>query len=178
MIRNIKKMNIRMEDGTAAVLSASEIAAGEFEVMLTDTDYDTEYAVRRSATESDALADFKRLRKQYHVPELSGKYAKLRDDLKAAAEQAREVAKNTDDGGTCNFDSTTLYLKGWNRDKVEQAARAAGVGFFVWNLWGSKSFVFPLRGVGQGNANTAAAESMRDTLKDMGYDAGMYYQID
>lgn len=178
MSRQIKKMNIRMEDGKPAVLSAAEIAPGEFEVMLASPDFGTEYACTRAVTEEDALAGFKYLRKKYHVPELSGKYAKLRDDLKAAAEQAREVAKNTDDGGTCNFDSATLYLKGWNRNKVEQAARAAGVGFFVWNLWGSKSFVFPIRGVGQGNANTATAEAMREALAGMGYDAGMYCQID
>lgn len=178
MIRKIKQMNIRLEDGTAAVLSASEIAAGEFEVMLTDTDFDTEYAVRRSATEAEALADFKRLRKQYHVPELIGKYAQLRDDLKAAAELALKVAKATDDGGTCNMDAAKLYLPGWNRKKVEQAAKAAGVGCFLWNLWGSKSYVFPVYGTGQGNARTEAAEAMRESLSGMGYDAGMYCQID
>lgn len=178
MARIIKKTNIRMADGSAAVLSTSEIASGEFETMLATPDFGTEYAVRRASTEAQALADHKHLRKQYHVPALSGKYAQLADDLRKAAEAGREAAKASDDGGTCNFDSATLYLKGWNREKVEQAARAAGVGFFVWNLWGSKSFVFPLRGVGQGNANTAAAEAMRDALKDMGYDAGMYCQID
>lgn len=177
-MRKIQNTTIRMEDGTAAILSAAEIAAGEFEVMLTDTEYDTEYAVRRSSTEADALAAFKSLRKKYHVPELSGKYAKLRDDLKTAADQAREVAKTSDDGGTCNFDSATLYLRGWNSKKVEQAAREAGVGFFIWNLWGSKSFVFPIPGTAQGNARTEAAEAMRESLKGMGYDAGMYCQAD
>jgi hypothetical protein len=178
MSRQIKKMNIRLEDGKPAVLSAAEIAPGVFEVMLASPDFGTEYATRRSESEKTALDDFKSLRKKYHVPELSGKYAKLRDDLKAAAEQAREVAKNTDDGGTCNFDAATIRLPGWNSKKVEQAARAAGVGFFVWNLWGSKSFVFPLPGTGQGNARTEAAEAMREALTGMGYDAGMYCQID
>lgn len=178
MARIIKKTNIRMADGSTAVLSTAEIFPGEFETMLATPDFGTEYAVRRASTEAQALADHKHLRKQYHVPALSGKYAQLADDLRKAAEAGREAAKSSDDGGTCNFDSATLYLKGWNREKVEQAARAAGVGFFVWNLWGSKAFVFPIRGVGQANANTAAAEAMREALKGMGYDAGMYCQAD
>lgn len=177
-MRNIKTSEIIMQDGTTAVLSTTELPNGEFETMLATPDFDTEYAVLRTTSEAQALADHKHLRKKYHVAPLAGKYAQLAEDLRKAAEAGREAANASDDGGTCNFDAATLYLKGWNRVKVAQAAKAAGVGFFVWNLWGSKSFVFPIRGVGQGNANTAAAEAMSKALEGMGYQAGMYYQID
>lgn len=127
---------------------------------------------------TEALADFKHLFKTYHVAPLTGKYAKLAADLKAAAAQGVKVAKNTEDGGTCNMDAVSIDLPGWRQAKVEQAAKAAGVGCFVWNLWGSKRYVFPIRGVGQANARTAAAEAMRDNLIAAGYDVGMYYQMD
>lgn len=108
---------------------------------------------------------------------LSGRYAKLADDLRQAAEIGRQAAAQSGDGGTCNFDAVSVKLKGWTKSKVEAAAGQAGVGCFVWNLWGSKSYVFPLAS-GQGDARTAAAEAMRDFLRSAGYEASVYYQMD
>lgn len=59
-----------------------------------------------------------------------------------------------------------------------QAADAAGVGCFLWNLWGIRGYVFPVHGVGQANQRTAAAEAMQDRLRAVGYDTGMYYAAD
>lgn len=109
---------------------------------------------------------------------LTGKYAKLAEDLRAAAAEGICKAMTTVDDGTCNMDAATLTLPRWQQAKVEEAARAAGVGCFVWNLWGSKSYVFPLRIQAKANARTSAAEAMRDQLSSMGYQAGMYYQMD
>ena len=125
MARVIKQMTIRLQGGASAVLSTAEIALGEYETMLASADFGTEYAVKRSGSEAQAMADFKHLRKCYHVPELSGKYADLSRALKIAAEAGAAAARLSDDGGTCNFDSASLYLKGWNGRKVEQAAREA-----------------------------------------------------
>lgn len=178
MPRQIKKSTIRMEDGTTAILSTAELFPGEYETMLATPDYGTEYRVLHARTEAQALKHFRYLRDNYHRPPLTGKYLKLSEDLRKAAEVGGSVARATDDGGTCNFDAATLYLPGWIGSKVEQAAKAAGVGCSEWTLWGSRSFVFSLRGAGQGNANTAGAEAMSKALADMGYDAGMYYQMD
>ena len=177
MSRIIKADTIRLASGAAAVLSAAEVAPGEYEVMLASPDYGTEYAVRRSTSEAWAICDYNHLRAQYHVPALSGRYAKLADDLRQAAEIGHQTASRSSDGGTCNFDSVSLHLKGSNRSQVEAAAGQAGVGCFVWNLWGSKSYVFPLA-AGQGDARTAAAEAMRDFLRSAGYEASVYYQMD
>lgn len=177
MARQIKTANITMADGKAAVLSTSEAFPGEYETMLASPDFGTEYKVLRNTTEAGAIADFKRLHKAYHVAPLSGKYAKLAEDLRKAAAVGRAAAELSDDDGTCNFDAATIRLSGWTQAKVEQAAREAGVQCFVWNLWGSKSFVFPIN-CGQGNARTAGAEAMSEHLKKAGYDAGMYYQMD
>lgn len=177
-MKQIKVTSITLSNGSAAILSTSEIYPGEYETMLASPDFSVEYAVLRSASEAQALADHKHLKQKHHVAPLSGKYLKLSQDLEVAAKKAAVIADILEDGGTCNFDSCTLYLPGWNSKKVEQAAHAAGVGCFVWNLWGSKSFVFPMRVAAQANARSAAAEAMRDHLKAMGYDAGMYYQVD
>ena len=177
MARQIKTANITMADGKAAILCTSEVFPGEYETMLASPDFGTEYKVLRNTTEAGALADFKRLHKAYHVAPLSGKYAKLAEDLRKAAAVGRAAAERSDDGGTCNFDAATIRLSGWIQAKVEQAAREAGIRCFVWNLWGSKSFVFPIN-CGQGNARTAGAEAMSEYLKNAGYEAGMYYQMD
>lgn len=177
MARQIKTANITLASGKAAILSTAELAPGEYETILASPDFGTEYKVLRTTSEAQALADFKHLRKTYHVAPLSGKYAKLAEDLRKAAAVGYAAAELSDDGGTCNFDAATIRLSGWIQAKVEQAAREAGVRCFVWNLWGSKSFVFPIAS-GQGNARTAGAEAMSDHLKKAGYDAGMYYQMD
>lgn len=177
-MKNLKTNNITLSNGAAAVISTTEIYPGEYETMVASPDFSEEYKVIRSASESQALANHKAMLKRFHMAPLSGKYLKLSQDLAKAASQATVISTIIEDSGTCNFDSCTLYLKGWNQSKVEQAAIAAGVGCFVWNLWGSKYFVFPMRIAAQANARSAAAEAMRDHLKAMGYDAGMYYQMD
>lgn len=114
------------------------------------------------------------------MAELTGKYAKLRDDLKIAllAGKSAEQA-NPEDGGTCNFDSPTLILPRWRKALVKQAAEEAGTSCFEWKSFGiSGEFVFsPLTG-GQGNARTRNAKAVMNMLKTMSYDASMYYQMD
>lgn len=178
MTRKIKSANITLVDGKTAILSTVELGGGVFETLLASPDFGTEYKQLRTSDEAQALSDFKHLFKAYHVAPLTGKYAKLAEDLKSAACEAVKVAQATEDGGTCNMDSVCIKLPGWCRAKVEQAAKTADVGCFVWNLWGIKQYVFPVRVGAQANARTAAAEAMRDSLRASGYDAEMYYQTD
>lgn len=67
--------------------------------------------------------------------DLSGKYLKLAKDLKAAYEYGK-AHMGTDDGGTCNFDSPTLYLPRWNKEQVKAAVKAAGLNSFEWKPFG------------------------------------------
>ena len=179
MLRQIKKdYNIRLADGHKAILSAVRLSDGKFEVMLLADDANMdEIDTVRCESEPDALAFFDHMRERYHVPELAGRYKKLAEDLKEALAYGLEHA-GTDDGGTCNFDSPTLYLPRWNRKKVEAAAKTAGVGCFMWSSFSKRCYVFSVPGVGQGYTRTNAAEAMKDFLKDRGYEAGMYYQMD
>lgn len=176
---------IRLNDGRLMTLDAAKLGEGKYEVMLLNPKTGLEMDVVTVPTEAEALEEFERLRERWHHPEampaeLKGQYRKLAEDLKAALAYGLE-RKGDDDGGTCNFDAPSLHLPGWQRKKVEAAAEYAGLGCFVWNLWGSKSYVFSLpmgRGVGQGMTRTKAAEAMREYLKKLGYYAMLYCQAD
>lgn len=178
MKRKIKFEKITMKNGEAAILSTVELEPDLYETLLASPDFGVEYAQLRTTSEAQAIADFKHLHKQYAVEPLTGKYSELAKDLECAAAHGMECAAGTEDGGTCNMDAVAVSLKGWNREKIEQAAKAAGVGCFVWNLYGHKYFVFPIRSGYQGNARTRAAEAMCEALKLSGYKVEMYYQID
>lgn len=184
MTESIKRdENIRLEDGRRMTLNASKLGEGEYEVMLFDPKTGLEMDVVLTPTETEALDEFEILRERWHHPEampaeLKGRYRKLAEDLKAALAYGLE-RKGDDDGGTSNFDAPSLHLPKWERKKVEAAAEYAGLGCFVWNLWGSKSYVFSIRdGVGQGLTRTKAAEAMCEYLKGLGYDASTYCQAD
>lgn len=108
---------------------------------------------------------------------LTGKYAKLRDDI-AAALTATEHLENTEDGGTCNFDSPALFLPRWNGKKVKQAAEEAGAGAWKWDLWGLSRWVISFRSSGQANRRSRRSESLVRVLSGMGYDCTEYCQAD
>lgn len=111
--------------------------------------------------------------------DLSGKYLKLANDLKAAYEYGK-AHMGTDDGGTCNFDSPTLYLPRWNKEQVKAAVKAAGLNSFEWKPFGRQRtfLVVSVPCAGQGYTRTNAAEAMSKRLGELGYDSGMYYQMD
>ena len=121
----------------------------------------------------------RRLTEKPATKPLSGKYAKLRDDLRAALEAGRNAEReNPEDGGTCNFDSVALSLPRWQAAKVEQAAKEAGTSCFSWDLFGGRRWVFGPDTRAQGNARTRNAEAMTRTLAGMGYQAMDYCQMD
>lgn len=111
---------------------------------------------------------------------LTGKYAKLRDDIREAllkGEIAEEVSG--DDIGTCNFDSPILYLPRWKKELVEQAAKEAGTR--CWKLsgdWWKGCYVISPHTHSQGYPRTKNAEAMNDHFKAVGYTGSVYYQMD
>lgn len=191
MTQSIKRDEaIQLADGRIMTLDAAKLGEGEYEVMLFRPGTGEEIDSATASTESDAILQFDRLRSMYHRPTpaatahadaqviLKGRYKKLAEDLKEALAYGLE-RKGDDDGGTSNFDSPSLHLPGWEKKKVEAAAKAAGLGCFVWNLWGHKSYVFSIReGVGQGYTRTKAAEAMQEYLNRLGYEGMTYCQAD
>lgn len=173
--------------GRRVILDAARLG-DKIEVMLMTEGGGTEYACEVVNTEAEALEAFARIRSA-HIPDnerpqpsapapLTGKYAKLRDDLLAVYKIGLEAANKTDDGGTCNHDAPALFLPRWNNAKLEQACREAGCGCFKWRLFGTAMTVISFRTPGQANKRADAAEAMTKALKEMGYDAYLYCQAD
>ena len=169
--------------GAWLTLDVAELEPGRFEVAVLRSDgYELQTA------EAGSLSEAERLYRSYYgryvagrapaPAPLSGRYAKLRDDLRAALAAGR-AAEDADpeDGGTCNFDSAAVRLPRWQLSKVQQAAKEAGTSCFVWELFG-RHFVFGPDTRGQGNARSRNAEAMVAALLALGYDAIDYCQMD
>ena len=102
-------------------------------------------------------------------------------NLKEALIRAKEAAlrfADEDDGGTCNLDAPMLYLKGWKKAEIEEAVNGAELRYFDTKIFGAKFYIICGGTFGQGNRRTAMAEEMCRVLKEAGFDASMYYQMD
>lgn len=163
-------------NGQKIIIDLAKIYDGYYEIMVLD---ETGEEIESTKTRDLLIAEriYKEYCEQYTAEELKGKYAKLRDDIRAAIAAGKRAIIDEDDDGTCNFDAPTLSLKGWNRKKVIQAAREAGTSADPWGLWGRIEYIISCP-YGQANRRTVYAEAIRDSLKAAGYDAGMYYAMD
>lgn len=169
-------------NGRRVILDTCELAPGKYETMLLYPN-GHEIDCRTARTEADAIADFDKLLTAYPADTkpaapkpLTGKYAKLRDDLIKAHAIALDAAAQVEDGGTCNFDAPSLLLPRWQSAKVKQACEEAGGDYFRWGY--SKRYVICLRLPGQAKKRETAAKSMTKALTAMGYDALTYCAID
>lgn len=169
-------------NGRRVILDTCELTPGKYETMLLHPN-GHEIACRTARTEADAIADFDELLTAYPADTkpaapkpLTGKYAKLRDDLIKAHEIALDAAAQVEDGGTCNLDAPSLLLPRWQSAKVKQACEEAGGDYFRWGY--SNRYVVCLRLPGQAYKRETAAEAMTKALAGMGYDALTYCAID
>ena len=93
--------------------------------------------------------------------------------LKAVAEA--EQHSQDDDGGTSNFDTPVINLKGWKELEIREAFLLTG----LYPDIEKNGIVNILRAcLGQGFRRTAMAEAFRDSLKASGYTAYVNYIID
>ena len=119
------------------------------------------------------------MKQNTEIKSLPEKYAKLRDDLRAALEAGRKAqAENPEDGGTCNFDACSVELPRWNRSLVERAAKEAGTMCFALRRYGATMYVFDPDSYAQANARSRNAEAMTRAMKSLGWDAMDYCQMD
>lgn len=169
-------------NGRRVILDTCELAPGKYETMLLHPN-GHEIACRTARTEADAIAAFDEPltacpadTKPAAPKPLTGKYAKLRDDLIKAHGIALGAAAQVEDGGTCNLDAPSLLLPRWQSAKVKQACEEAGGDYFRWGY--SNRYVICLRLPGQAYKRETAAEAMTKALADMGYDALTYCAID
>ena len=165
--------------GKRILIDAAEVG-GKYEIMVMYTADGTEIESAYTKDVQEACKIHNDFVAKYKVEEkLTGKYQKLFEDVLAAMSEAERVAtENPEDGGTCNFDSPAVYLPKFNKKIVEKVFERAGTHSFEWKLFDKKMFVFGTRTGGQGNRRTRAAEAAYEVMKDRGYDATMYYQMD
>ena len=110
---------------------------------------------------------------------MTDKYSELTNALIKAKEEAQKYI-NTEDGGTCNFDSPAIDYREMHMSKAKavEAIKNAGLRCFEWKSWGGMMLVICGIGAGQGNRNTRMAEAAYESLKSSGISATMYYQVD
>ena len=84
--------------------------------------------------------------------------------------------KDTDDGGTCNFDIPTLKLPSeWTNWMLDVAFQHTGLSYERV----SKETIHIIGAVeGQGFRRTAMAEAFSEALTKQGYVSYVYYQMD
>ena len=176
MAQRIRQDKIKGSSGQPLLVSTVQLPSGEYETGVFTSDWD-ELELSQCQDVTSALKIHREYIVRYAVAELSGRYKRLADDLKAAV-KAAEFAAGGDDGGTCNFDSLMLYLPRWNGKMVKQAAEDAGISVFSSTYCGRKCWLFGVPAGGQAARRTRQAKSMAQTMKAAGYTAGVYYQMD
>ena len=93
--------------------------------------------------------------------------------LKAVAEA--EQHSQDDDGGTSNFDTPVINLKGWKKLEILEAFIPTG----LYPNIEKNGIVNILRAcLGQGFRRTAMAEAFRDSLRASSYTAYVEYRMD
>ena len=148
-----------------------------------------EIACKIFSDETEAINAAKAMARKYSDKEpqppklLSGKYAKLRDDIKTALEAGRAAELETlrttgGDHGTCNRDAAALILPRWNGEKIQQAAKEAGTSAYKWTLYGSARWVISPDSRAQADPRTDNATAMAQTFAALGYDVRHYSQMD
>lgn len=108
----------------------------------------------------------------------SDKVINLVEALKKANEAALTVS-DTDDGGSCNFDSPVIRLPRWKDYEIKQAIELSGVDISdqLSGWWKGYRFVSTTMH-GQAYRRTKMAEAAKKSLAADGYDVSMYYQMD
>jgi len=165
------------DNGKKVIVDLAEIDEGKFETMVMYED-GTEVKCFRSLDFELAKEMFCDWNTQYHWSKpvkITGKYLKLKDDLETAQLIGREAENEYlachyfRDGGTCNFDAPYVLIPRANKRVMDK------LGAYEWY---KSRFVLPVDTRCQGYGRTKNAEAMCEALKDMGYECGMYYQMD
>ena len=107
----------------------------------------------------------------------------LRDALMIAKAEVYKL-RDTEDDGTCNFDSPAINLDkmkeiyGLTKKSVEEAIQSAGLRCFEWTAWKEHYLIISGLTRGQANCRTVMAERAEQVLRAAGYPTAMYYQMD
>lgn len=96
--------------------------------------------------------------------------------LQKANEEAMKF-KDNPDGGTCNFDTPEIRLKGWKENTVKTACRCVGLDCQKWE---AHYMNYHILGTcyGMADCRTTMAEAFAKSLYKSGFEASVYYAVD
>lgn len=94
------------------------------------------------------------------------------------SKERSDAFREEDDYGTCNFDTPQLFLTGWSAEDVRLAFDQTGMRYEVQSVGNRLCVDIYGCASGQASRRTKMAEAIRDSLKEAGYDAYVYYQMD
>lgn len=104
-------------------------------------------------------------------------FDKLERDI-ALAQKEADKYRNMDDGGTCNFDTVTIFLGRKSKNKMNNISQ------LDWSLipvdskyWSGYWFVF-FNVNGQANRRSEMMEAAGKKMRELGWDVKMYYEMD
>lgn len=89
-----------------------------------------------------------------------------------------EVARTTEDTGTCNFDTCVVYGTPEQRRRLMTAARDAGFDPMESRYFGEMAVALLGLPWGQGLSRTLASEAVCRVLKEAGIAGTVHYQMD
>lgn len=167
----------------AVIISSTQIEPGLFEIMTMTRDGE-EIESYRTRRRGDVIAVYAQMVERYaenaSARRITPKMQELIDALKLACNAAHAAREeNDEDGGTCNFDAPALNLPRWKRADIEACAKAAGLIVRDWKPYGMRRWVFSVPfPCGQANLRSRMAEAMTASLKESGFDAMDYCQLD
>lgn len=109
-------------------------------------------------------------------PRISKKF----NDFMNALEEAKMAAlkhKDDEDNGTCNFDTPTIRLAGWQKKFVERACRVVGLDCSKWENEYMNYHILRVTD-GRGYRRTVMAKAFARAMQKSGYESSVYYQMD
>ena len=106
-------------------------------------------------------------------------YEQWRKVCSAAYIAAKLAAQSSDDGGTCNVDSTFISFEGATPKKIIAIAQEESFSCFYhkWRLIGRTGYLIST-GFGQGAKNTCARDAAQEAFKKAGYYVLAWDQMD
>lgn len=168
----------RKYNGKQIVIDVAEIC-GRYEIAVL-TKNGTELEMETVRTIQEAREIYSEYLKKY--PEspapLTGKYKQLAEDIREAVKAGQEAEVGVIDRyGSSNIDSVIIYLPRWNREKIRQAAKEAGVNVVV-SGYSSRGILLDPVTSGQGQRRTVNVRAMKKLLENAGYNVSIYYCMD
>lgn len=90
------------------------------------------------------------------------------------AEQAAQKYNDTEDGGSCNFDTPIVRLNATRKQLASLDWVVEEIGNHLHKGW----YFVGIKLSGQGNRRTRMAEAAAKSLKESGYEASVFYMVD